>query len=58
MSTICGNVRVLKVLPSKLDRFPTSKEAIKDFSGSRLALFGEPISVNDLYYVVFVNELG
>ena len=50
-----------KVLPSKLDRFRTSIEAIKvskDFSGSRWALFGETISVNDLYYFVSVNELG
>ena len=50
-----------KVFPSKLDRFPTSIEAIevsKDLSGSRWALFGETISVNYLYYFVSVNELG
>ena len=53
--------RLPDVLPSKLDRFSTTIEAIKvskDLSGSRWALFGETISVNDLYYFASVNELG
>ena len=51
----------IKVLPSKLDRFPTSIEAVKKSLKNCLEvggpLFGETISANDLYYFVSVNEL-
>ena len=49
---------VFKVLPPKLDWFPSAIEAIKassELSGSRWALFVETISVNGLTCFVSVT---
>ena len=42
----------------KLDRVNRLLKVSEDISGSRWALFGKTISVDNLYYFVSVNELG
>ena len=54
---------IAKMLPSKLDRFLILIEVIRSLlrfvlSESRWALYRETISVNDLYYLVYVNKVG
>ena len=51
----------LKCFHRNLTGFQLQKKSLKvskDLSGSRWALFGETISVNDHHYFAFVNELG
>ena len=55
------DIRALKCFHRNLTGFQLQKKSLKvskDFSGSRRALFGKTISVNDLYYFASVNELG
>ena len=59
--TICETLVQLKCFHRNLTGFQLQYKPLKvskDLSGSRWALFGETISVNDLHCFASVNELG